>query len=797
MYKFNLLHRKHILLLFTSLLFFGYITGINNIDNKNPYQTVCSFNQNWKFKKTTSTSNTKLYTNAIDDSGWEDVSLPHTANIEPLVIVEQQWQGTCWYRKTFKLDPEYQGKHIALYFEAAMQVAEVWLNGELIAHHEGGYLPFYVDLTSKVNFDKENLIAVKLNNSNNPHVAPGKPIETLDFNWFSGLYRSVHLIVKNKIHITNPIQADTVAGGGVFVQTLEANTNQATIRIKTDVLNESDATNTLKVQSDIYTASGDLVKTVISEPKTILNGNSDEFITNVYIEAPNLWSPESPNLYTLKTSLLKDDILIDSQENTFGIRSIKFDKNGFYLNGKKYYLRGTNRHQEYPYIGYALSDNAQYRDAYKIKHAGFNFVRLSHYPHSESFMDACDELGLMVMDAIPGWQFFGDDVFQENCYDDIRQVIRRDRNHPSVILWEASLNESRMSKEFMDNAHTIAHEEFPGDQMYTCGWIDYAYDVFIPARQHAKAPDYWKTYSNDKPMLIAEYGDWEYYAQNAGFNQTAYESLKEHERTSRQLRGDGQMRLVQQALNYQESHNDNLYNPAAGDANWLMYDYNRGYASDIESSGIMDVFRLPKFAYYFYGSQKNLDSNNPVIFIANYWDDSSFKDVKVYSNCDEVALWLNGKLIEKRQPDTDRNSTNLQHPPFTFHNVPYQKGTLTAKGFSNGKQITQMDVTTPEAPAKITLSIDESNKPLEAGCNDVVFVYAKILDKNGNYVPSADNEITFKVKGDAELIGTNPIVSEAGIATILLKAGISKGMLEISAASKGLETENIKVSIKH
>lgn len=783
--------KKQIILLLIALLV------INCTEKKEEAKRgiTSSFNQNWKFKKQKETVETKFHTNNIDDKSWENVSLPHTANIEPAIITGQQWQGSCWYRKTFKVDSKSKGKHIALYFEGAMQIAEIWLNGEITMLHEGGYLPFYVNLTDKVHFDKENTIVVKLNNENNPQVPPGRPIENLDFNWYSGLYRNVHLLIKDKIHITNPIEADIVAGGGVFVQTLNANTKEALLKIRTDIVNQSEKEEGVTAKISIYDDSQNLIASSVSQLKQVAASKTGTFTEEISVENPELWSPESPKRYTLKVEMLKGEYVLDENETTFGIRVIKFDDEGFYLNGEKYNLIGTNRHQEYPYIGYALSDNAQYRDAYKIKQAGFNFVRLSHYPQSTAFMDACDELGILVMDAIPGWQFFGDKTFQKKCYKDIRQMIRRDRNHPSVILWEASLNESKMSEAFMEKAHATVHEEYPGDQAYSCGWLDHAYDVFIPARQHAEAPHYWKKYTNKRPLFIAEYGDWEYYAQNAGFNQENFSDLKEGERSSRQLRGAGQERLAQQALNYQESHNDNQYNTASGDANWLMYDYNRGYASDLESSGVMDIFRLPKFAYYFYSSQQELNKENPVLFIANYWNDSSFNDVKIYSNCDEVELWLNDKLIERRKPDTNRNSTNLKHPPFTFDEVVYQKGKLTAKGFVNGKQIAETSVSTPEAPAKIELLVDESSMPLQANCNDVVFVYAKVLDTNGNYVPSVTNKIKFSIEGDAELIGGNPSISEAGIATILLKVGKTKGDIKITAFSEALDTNSIIVSV--
>ncbi|WP_181163701.1 glycoside hydrolase family 2 protein [Pontibacter mangrovi] len=748
------------------------------------------FNDGWEFVRDADSAAVFGGQNSL---AWEQVSLPHTARLEPIEKTEQQWQGTAFYRKAFTIPASHQGKHIALQFEAAMQVAEVYLNGQHIFRHLGGYLPFYVDITAQVKYGEENVVLVKLNNEDNPNIAPGKPLADLDFNYYSGIYRNVYLITKDKLHISDAVAANRVTGGGVLLNYQNVSQQAATLQVQTELKNDHAEQQEAQVRIILSDSSGNKIGEAQSESMAVQPGAFGTFRQSINITNPKLWSPDAPYLYTLDVELLQDGKVLDRQRIKTGIKSFRFAKDGFYLNGEKLFLRGTNRHQEYPYLGYALSDNANYRDAWKIKEAGFNFVRLSHYPQSPAFMEACDELGLLVMDAIPGWQFFGEAEFQQNALQDVREMVRRDRNHTSVILWEASLNESGMTKAFMQQAHQAVHEELPFEGVYTCGWIDDVYDVFIPARQHAKAPDYWNKYGNDKPLFIAEYGDWEYYAQNAGFNQKEFANLKEEERTSRQLRGFGQKRLLQQALNYQEAHNSNLQGPAVGDANWLMFDYKRGYADDIESSGIMDIVRLPKFAFYFYQSQANPDLDEdavfhkPMVFIANYWSDPALKTVKVYSNCDEVELQLNGKTIARQKPDQDRNSTHLPHPPFTFEVPRYEAGTLTAIGYINNRKAATHQQKTAEKPAKLILSVDVSGKKLAVGKNDAVFVYASVTDASGTVVPDATNAVTFSVEGDAELVGPETVDAEAGIAAILVKAGKQAGPIKIQAQANGLE----------
>lgn len=782
------------------LFLFAYC---NNIGKDSFSGKKQHFNHNWEFVKDTVIEISDDLFSRENALNWKSISIPHTAKIEPLVIKGEQWQGQAYYRKFFTIPEDYSNKHIAIKFEGAMQVAKVYLNGKLLHTNKGGYLPFYVDITEEVKTEEENCIIVSLDNTDNQQIAPGKPTNELDFNIFSGIYRNVWLIAKNKLHITDPIDANKVAGGGVFVSYNEVSSISAGINIAVDVKNNSIIEADALIKATVLDKEDNIVLESTSGNKLIKTGESSVLKLDFILNTPQLWSPDFPYLYKLKIELIENDKIVDVETLKIGVRGFEISpERGLVLNGEPIKLRGTNRHQEYPYIGYAISDNANYRDAYKIKEAGFNFVRLSHYPHSKSFINACDELGLLVMDAIPGWQFFGDSVFQRNALSDIRKMIRRDRNHPSIIIWEASLNESGMDSAFMQKAHEIVHEEFPGKNVYSSGWIDQVYDIYIPARQHAKPPYYWNKYNKDKALLIAEYGDWEYYAQNAGFNQKAFKNLSEDERNSRQFRGFGQKRLLQQALNYQESHNHNLNGNSLGDANWLMFDYNRGYASDIEASGIMDIFRLPKFAYYFYKSQLDIDDNlygnfnTPVAFIANFYYDPSFLEIKVYSNCDEIELLRNGTTIEKRKPDNDELSSNLKHPPFTFNLKEYVPGEITAKGYVKGKQVVVANQKSPLNPAKLKIWVDESGKKLEKACNDVVFIYASVVDENGTVIPEATNETMFNVEGDASLIGLNPVSAEAGIATVLLKAGMKEGEINITASSQGLKSANLRINVQ-
>ena len=759
---------------------------------KGTVREVVSFNDNWKFKtEIQSSKNDQISRPDFNDRSWQDVTLPHTAYIEPLVIVNQQ-QGVSCYRKTFKAEKDWVNKKVFVRFGGAMNSADVWINGKHILSHTGGYLPFTVDITAELTLGAPNNITVEVDNRDNLQIPPGKPINTLDFCYYSGIYRHVELIITDKVHITDAVYADQVAAGGVFITFPQVNTEKAVLNIKSSVKNESGKQGKIIVHYTLKDRNGNEICSAESKPVITKSGNTISVSENLEINNPKLWSPDSPYLYDLVVTVTSNGKKVDEITEKTGIRKFEINNNKFLINDKPVYLYGTNRHQEYPYIGNALSDNAQYRDAVKIRGAGFNIVRLSHYPQSEAFMDACDELGLLTIDCIPGWQFIGDSVFIEHSYTDARQLIRRDRNHACVATWELSLNETEMPDFFMQEMNRIAGQESPDQPIITCGWINKYYDVFMPARQHAKAPDYWKNHNDPRPFFTAEYGDWEYYAQNAGFNQTEFSNLKEEERSSRQLRAYGEKRLLQQSLNYQEAHNDNLKSANLGDANWLMFDYNRGYSPDIESSGIMDIFRIPKLAFWFFQSQRDPDfitelySSGPMVKIASLNNSESDSIIRIYSNCEEVELTAGSKSLGRMSAQRDKYSDALLFPVFIFKKPSDLKGDLNAMGYVNNRLVASEVVAYTSEPSVLKLQIDESGK--KAGLNDVLFVYATVCDKNGNIISIADSKVNFTVEGDAALIGENPVSAEAGVATILLRTGLKGGTIKIHATSGNLQS---------
>ncbi|MCO5949903.1 glycoside hydrolase family 2 TIM barrel-domain containing protein [Mucilaginibacter flavidus] len=733
---------------------------------------------------------------------WEKISLPHPVKYEEeLNPGINQFTGICYYRKRFTVPANYKNKRISLRFEGAMQTATVWVNGKFVTQHQGGYLPFIVSLDNCINGIDKNEIVVRLDNRDNKNVPPGKPLATLGFLYWSGIYRNVRLIETNPVHVTDPTDANTVAGGGVFARSENISSKSADVIIKTQVKNSSPFKVSSLIVKQVLFNSRTKSQLQSNTSKFELTGNNvKELEQKITVPMPDLWSPDQPNLYLLKTEIWSNGQLADNFSQKIGIRKLAYSRSeGFKLNDKPLRIVGTNRHQDCPFIGNALSDAAQYRDLKRIKDAGINFIRLSHYPQDPSVYSICDSLGIMLGDPIPGWQFFNNnDIFKDRVFSDIRQMIRRDRNHPSVIMWEVSLNETYPSDDFRIKSSEIAHEEYPGDNFFTCG------DTYAAKHTQWDVPfNSWidpfgrpQDVQPESPGFVREYGDYEFGGSSS---------------TTRENRSNGEKALLQNAWNLQWEHNL-LRGPAyypwtIGDATWAFFDGFEAFSKTTSDWGMMDVYRLPKFSYYFFKSQLDPSGDNkPMVYIANWWTPANKpENVIIYSNCDELALYINGKFIKKQRPDsgpdTDYgdfekggnafdggNSTNLTHPPFTFKNINWQSGDVKAIGFINGKKVTEQTVKTPLAKTQLKLIADTQGQPLQADGADAIFVHAQTTDKNGT-IMCLDNEtkVHFSISNNGKIIGPATVTARGGIASILVRANNKTSLITITADVQNLK----------
>ena len=763
------MRRAGVISLLTALI--AAMLFITACGRNNSAGTPVSFNDNWLFIRQDSANADKILPGIIPNHKWEEVTLPHTAFIEPLPVTDQ-WTGICWYKKLYRPDRLQKHRHTGLLFDGAMQDAIVYINGAEISRHSGGYLPFYVNLTDDLEYGSENEILVRLDNRESPHNTSGKSVTGSGFPWYSGLYRNVSLYVTDRLHITAPPEYPSTIGGGIMTGVRDVSRESATVTLSVHVSNDDRIPRSFRMKNTMLDAAGLEIASSLSELTDLDPGQGQRLITRMIVMQPALWTPETPFLYTVRTELLSENgSKIAGRETRTGIRSVRItpDK-GLLLNGQPLSLTGTNRHQEYPYIGYALSDNASYRDAIKIKEAGFNIVQCPHYPPAPAFLDACDELGLMVINSVPDWHDNGDSLFLDGPVQDVQMMCRRDRNHPSVVLWEIAPDGRPALVSLLTRLHQTVKEELPSGNNLTCGSTYSVVDVLIPSGNNSVAG-----------VLIPSGAD-----SASGANTTSgAESASGVLKTSGIDSVAGVLSAsvpVTVATTTVEANQRTIPILRIKSGNSLMYDYNRGNGHGMNTGGIMNIFRLPKPVWWLYRSQSD---EGPVCFIAHNNLPASGNSVTVYSNSDTVQLFRNDTLIAVQGPDSDSNGTKLNHPPFTFTMPGYSPGSLKAVALRSGKEVASHTVTTPGRPTAIRLTADFSNKQLEADNSDVIFIYATLTDSAGNQVFTADAMIEFTVRGNAELIGSNPVKAEAGIASILLRA-IDPGKIMIQASSPGI-----------
>ena len=780
------------------------VAGFYPLDNTG--REVYSMNPAWRFHKG---SAPEAYRPDFDDSSWSVVSLPNGIEYLPLEASGcVNYQGEVWYRKHFTPDDKLKNKELFLHFEAIMGKSKVWINGKQVNEHFGGFLPVIANITPYIQFGKDNVITVCADNSDDPSYPPGKPQDVLDFSYFGGIYRDCWLIAHNIVYITDPNYEDQVAGGGLFVSFGNISDKAAEIQLQLQVRNERNTPFNGKVVYELYDVSNNKVASV--QNKLAAKQKDAVQTTNkISLKTPNLWSPESPYLYQLHV-YVKDNQgkTIDGYRRRIGVRSIEFKgEDGFWLNGKPYDapLIGANRHQDFAVVGNAQSNSMHWRDAKKLRDVGLKVIRNAHYPQDPSFMDACDELGLFVIVNTPGWQFWNNaPEFAQRVYSDIRNMVRRDRNHPSVWLWEPILNETHYPDDFALNVKNIVMEEYPHPYCYAaCDASARGHEYYPVLFAHPQTGDKgWGVEKMDPKVT--------YYTREWGDNVDDWNS---HNSPSRVNRAWGEVPMLIQAEGYANPSYpytcyETLYQTTrqhVGGCLWHSFDHQRGYHPDPFYGGLMDAFRQPKYSYYMFKAQRSPEKSNlisetgPMVYIANAMTPFSPKDVTVYSNCDEVRLTYatTGKTYEYKK---EKREKGMPSPVITFKDVfdvmkdknmarknKHEDTYLLAEGIIDGKVVATHKVYPARRPSRILLWVDNEDMKLEANGSDYVTVVAAIADDKGDIKRLNNYNIRFEIEGEGELIGgpeimANPRPIQWGTAPILVRSTTTPGKIKIHAS---------------
>lgn len=776
--------------------------GFFRLDNSG--REVYSMNPAWRFHKGAMEG---AETKEFNDKDWTVVSLPDGIEYLPTEASGCiNYQGEVWYRKHFTPDAVLKGKKLFLHFEAIMGKSKVFVNGKLLTEHFGGYLPVIADMTDVLDWNGDNVIAVWADNSDDPSYPPGKAQDVLDYTYFGGIYRDCWLIAHNNVFITDPNYENEVAGGGLFVAFGKVSDALAEVQLKIHVRNATKNPFSGRVEYMLLQPDGTEVVR-LSDKIQVKAGRATTVSDRMPVKQPMLWTPSTPTLYNLLVRVLdKEGNVIDGYRRRIGIRSIEFKgKDGFYLNGRPYGkpLIGANRHQDFAVVGNAVANSIHWRDAKKLKDVGMEIIRNAHCPQDPAFMDACDELGLFVIVNTPGWQFWNDaPEFAQRVYSDIRNVVRRDRNHPSVWLWEPILNETWYPADFAKNTRDIVDAEYPYPYCYSGSDSE--------ARGHENFPVYFAHPANMQDASKEIDPTKTYFTREWGDNVDDWSS---HNSPSRVARNWGEQPMRVQAQHYAcpyypVTSYDVLYKQSpqhVGGCLWHSFDHQRGYHPDPFYGGLMDVFRQPKYSYYMFMAQRPAVKNDrnagsgPMVYIAHEMTPFSGKDVTVYSNCDEVRLTFNkgGKTYTYKK---DKNRPGMPSPVITFPDVydfmvdkafsRTQKQDdvyLLAEGLIDGKVVATHKVVPARRPEKILLWMDNEGTDLKADGSDFVTVVAAVADKNGNIKRLNNYNIRFSIEGEGRLLGgpgvlANPVPVKWGTAPVLVQSTLKPGKIRITAS---------------
>ena len=579
----------------------------------------------------------------------QPVRLPHTCKETPFHYFDESlYQMVSGYRRHLLIPKDWQGKRILLTFEGAAHDSTVFCNGKKVGEHHCGYTAFTVDLTDNVLYGQDNLLCVRLDSRENLNVPPFGYV--IDYMTYGGIYRDVRLEVKEKVSLSD-----------IFVHTaIDFRSSPVTAQITSEItLTESDENVTIRqYYMPKSTAAAQESWRLLCEQTVSTDVSCDkEFSLTATITAPLLWDTEEANLYILKTQLYQDNTLLDETETTFGIREAVFKKDGFYLNGRKLRIRGLNRHQSFPYVGYAMPKSMQRLDADLLKkELGLNAVRTSHYPQSHYFLERCDELGLLVFTEFPGWQHIGDDSWKAQAVANAEDMIRQYRNHPSIILWGIRINESPDDDAFYEKTNAVAHKLDPSrptggvramkkshllEDVYT--YNDFLHDGEMPGCDPKKKV----TSDMEKPYLISEYNGHMYPTKAFDNEERRSEHAIRHANVLDAVAGQPDI---------------------AGSFGWCMFDYNThkdfGSGDRICYHGVMDMFRNPKLAANIYACEQE---QTPVLEITSSMDIGEHPgcnrgNIYILSNADSVKMYKNDRFIKEYLPGMSPYK-HLKHGP--------------------------------------------------------------------------------------------------------------------------------------
>lgn len=593
--------------------------------------TKVFLNNGWKFCRNFEES---MLSEKYDDSAFESVRIPHSVTTTPFNCFDAEiYQTESFYKKSFKCPAEWEGKSIRLTFEAVAHKAVVYINGTRICTHCCGYTAFTQDVSQYLKYDADNSIMVRVDSRENLNQPPFGFV--IDYMTYGGIYRDVYFSVSEKEYIED-----------VFLQSEFADA---------DTVLRADVTLSGEERSGLFIK---LFMNDVALECSVQKQNAGKYIVKAPVTGAERWDIDNPKLYSVRTELWDKDVKIDEYTAEFGFRTAEFKADGFYLNGKKVKIRGLNRHQSFPYAGYAMPASMQINDAVILKNElSVNAVRTSHYPQSHDFISACDRLGLLVFTEIPGWQHIGDDEWKEQAVKNVSDMILQYRNHPSIILWGVRINESVDSDGFYKKTNEVAHSL---DSTRATGGVRvskkshlfedvYTYNDFVHDgkargcdKKSSVTPDMSKAY------LISEYNGHMYPTKPFDCEEHRVEHALRHANVLDAVAGERDI---------------------AGSLGWCMFDYNThkdfGSGDRICYHGVMDFFRNPKYAAAVYAAQEEKTPLLEVMSSMDIGDHPGGNRGKTWivSNADSVKMYKNGRFVKEYFPK-DSPYKNLKHGPF-------------------------------------------------------------------------------------------------------------------------------------